>query len=947
MPFLLFCKLFWSCRHIIVLVGLAILLPQTLFAQIDIEKNIPLSPAATRSSAEESQGYLSDENLLIVEVFVERFGTGENIEIFQHEGGFFVPLGYLASVLEFPVKIDSSSGEASGWFIRENRIFDLNLARAEVVVEGQKRTFDPALAHVYYGDIYVDQSLFSDWFPIDLELRFSDLVLVLKPKEKLPFQERLAREKARGRVSQIVREKTLYPRKPTPYKAISEPFIGVNMGYDYANNVDEVGGHNTPYSVQMSGDLAYMNANFFASGDARSGVQGLRTTLSRKDYDGQLFGMNHLSQLEIGDINGTSIPMVARSSRGRGVSFSNHALQRGNRFDSRDFIGDAIPGWDVELYRNGVLLDSQIVPDTGRYEFLDVPVLFGNNSFRLVFYGPQGEIKEETENYVIDDAFAAPGEFLYEFAVDEKSKTLFGLEERNQNILHDDRIRTSTNLAYGLTERTTLTGGLLSTPLEDGQQHHYIQSGIRQSLGGVLAEVNGAFDTKDEGAALQMTIATSVRDISIRAEQQFLDDFVSEVHSATGQQSESLTALDVDGVVASLFPSGLSYNFSGEYEKLEGNNTNNTTLSNRLSTSLQGVLISHSLNWQLNRVVGNVSNNTTGDISLRGRWMETLIRPTLTYEINPETELSTASISAQRNLTKTLNVRADLRKDLQGAKLTSLTTALTKDFDKYRLSTSFQGNDDGDITVGMNLSFALGREPRKKDLHIDRRDFSSTGAVSARAFLDKNHNQVFDGNDEVLKGVGFRADHRLLKTEAQADVAFIPFIQVDQPVNISVEQSTIEDPFWIAEPEGYSIISRPGLTTALDFPVVITTEIDGEVFLQNGDNTRRLAGVTIELVDKQTQKLVQTVRSEFDGFYLFQKVKAGEYYLRIAADDLDYYGAIQDYRIELILPQGSDIASNQNLYIVQKPQEEAQQDEAAATEEESTIQPSPIEAPSL
>ncbi len=923
--------------YAVLLSGIGCFIASHAWAQIDVERDIVLDPAAKRSTAEEGGGYLSEDNILIVEIAINRQGTGDNIEIFQHEAGFFLPLGYLSRILEFPIKVDVSSGEASGWFIRENRIFDLNLARNEVIIEGKTQKFDPAMAHTYFDDIYVDSSLFSSWFPIDVELNFSDLIVVLKPREKLPMQTRLERESARKRISGVVREQVFYQRVPTPYQAYSEPFIGVNLGYQYANNIQEVGGHNTPYSVRASGDLGYMNTDFFVAGGARDGVQGLRTTFSRKDYEGNMLGVMGAREIAVGDINGTALPMVSQSSSGRGVSVSNYELDRGSKFDSRDFIGDAIPGWDVELYRNGVLLDSQIVASSGRYEFIDVPVLFGNNSFRLVFYGPQGEVKEETENYVIDDSFAKPGQLSYQLSVDEKSKTLFGLEERNRNILHDNRLRSAASLAYGISEKTTLTGGVVTTPLDDGEQHQYLQAGVRQSFGGILASLNTAYDTQDDSSVLQMIAATSVNDISIKAEQQILDDFVSEVHSVTGQQRQSLSALDINGVWVKWLPSGVNYNFSGEYEKFQGDSNNLTTLSNRLSSTLGGLTLSNTLNWRLQRSAGNVNKLTTGDISLRGRWMETLIRPTLTYDVSPESALRTASISAQRNLSRTLNIRADIRKDLQGQKITTMTTSLTKDFESYRLGTNFQGNDDGDITIGMNLSFALGREPRRKDMQIDRRDFSSSGAVSARAFLDKNKNQRFDENDEVLTGVGFRVDNRLYEAEKGAQDVFMPFIPVDKPVNVNVEQSTVEDPFWITQPEGYSIVSRPGLTTQLDFPVVITTEIDGEIYVQKGVELRSAAGVVVELVDKLSDKVVKTTRSEFDGFYLFQKVVSGEYYLRIQRSDLDYYGAIEDQRIELRIPEGSDIVSNQNLTIVQSREELMQEDEPVQEATESEL----------
>lgn len=924
------------------------------YAQIDVEYDIPIESAADRrTTAEENAGYLSDENLLIVEVAVERTGTGENIEIFQHEGGFFVPLGYLSRVLEFPIKVEATSGQAEGWFIRENRIFALNLARGEVVVEGKKMSFDPAMAHAFYGDIYIEKSLFETWFPIDLELNFSDLVLKLKPREKIPLQSRLEREQARERIAYLTREEPLFARTENPYRAFSMPFINANLGYEYANNIDQVGGHNTPYSLRMTNDLAYTNMEFFLSGGARDGIQGLRTTFSRKDYDGELLAPLNLTEIEFGDVNNLAIPMVSTSSRGLGAVISNHSLARGNKFDSRDFIGDAIPGWDVELYRNGVLLDSIVVPSDGRYEFLDVPILVGNNSFRLVFYGPQGEIKEETETYLIDDSFAKKGQFLYELGVDQKSQTLFGVEERDNNIQHEETIRTAFSAAYGLTEQTTATAGFVSTPLNDEEQHHYLQAGLRQSFGNVFTNVNTAYDTKDKGSILQLVATTNISGVNVTGEQQFLEDFVSEIFSPSSQQRKRFSSLAFNGNVGT--GQVVNYNLTGDYEVFEGDNNNRSSIRNRLATNMGGLLLSNQLNWNYTRTGNNNTKLFNGSFSVRGRWMQTLIRPTLNYEVSPDTALESMNLSAQRNLSSTLNMRADITKDLQGEKQTTFSTSLTKDFDDYRLSTNVQANDSGDMLVGMNLSFSLGREPHSGDLHLDKRDMTSYGAVSAQAFLDKNYNQLFDEEDEILPEVDFRGGGRVYKADKGEMAVFMPFITADRPVNLNVEQSSVPDPFWIADPEGYSIIARPGVTTELYFPVIITTEIDGEVYLQTSSGTRTVSGVTIELIDKKTQKIMQTQKSEFDGFYLFQKVPEGEYILRIAHEDLQYYGAIEDRRIDLLIPRGSDIVSNQNMLIVQSHEileEESDGidiEESAAEEvfeEQGAILPNPISEPS-
>ena len=58
--------------------------------------------------------------------------------------------------------------------------------------------------------------------------------------------------------------------------------------------------------------------------------------------------------------------------------------------------GYFFPEWDIELYRDQSLLAFQETDTEGYYFFDNVPLFSERNSFRIVAYGPQGEVREET-----------------------------------------------------------------------------------------------------------------------------------------------------------------------------------------------------------------------------------------------------------------------------------------------------------------------------------------------------------------------------------------------------------------------------------------------------------------------------------------------------------------------------------------------------------------------
>ncbi|MCQ4051691.1 carboxypeptidase regulatory-like domain-containing protein, partial [Klebsiella pneumoniae] len=119
--------------------------------------------------------------------------------------------------------------------------------------------------------------------------------------------------------------------------------------------------------------------------------ESLRVQAYRTDPDATLLGPLKATSVAAGDVSGFSTPLVSQSGVGRGAMITNRPVERRDAFDRTDFRGELPNGWDAELYRNGQLLGFATNRADGRYEFLDVPLLYGQNRFEIVLYGPQGQ----------------------------------------------------------------------------------------------------------------------------------------------------------------------------------------------------------------------------------------------------------------------------------------------------------------------------------------------------------------------------------------------------------------------------------------------------------------------------------------------------------------------------------------------------------------------------
>ena len=100
----------------------------------------------------------------------------------------------------------------------------------------------------------------------------------------------------------------------------------------------------------------------------------------------------------------------------------------------------------------------------------------------------------------------------------------------------------------------------------------------------------------------------------------------------------------------------------------------------------------------------------------------------------------------------------------------------------------------------------------------------------------------------------------------------MPF-RFHQALNLSVSPQTLIDPLWNVSFDGVSVVPRPGHAFEVDFPIYISGEIDGTVYVQKGNQNYGVGKAIIELVDTngqviKTQKWKELIHFK-EAFYSF------------------------------------------------------------------------------
>ncbi len=807
--------------------------------------------------------------LLVVRMDGSTLGDGLNCR--TEAGRTKIPLGALCSLLDLGILVDLPSGIASGFFIREDRRFHLDLSSRSVEVETARYSFDSTQVEVADGDFFVDAATLATWLPLDLAVDPYASVLTARPREPLPLQ---ARRRRRMEIERNLRELGIhgpsYPEADTPYRILGPPFLDPSLTFQLGSGGAPARPPHLDGSTYMTMNLLYTETGVFVSRSGADGATTVRLHASRRTPDGESFGPVRVREATVGDISFPGLDMVARSGPGPGILLTNRPPGQPTQFDRHTFTGDLPAGWEVELYRNETLLGFQESGGNGRYVFEDVPLLFGPNTFRKAFYGPQGQHREEIETYTVGMDLTPPGRANYLFALKSASS---GAGER-----------ALLEWNMGLCRRISAALSLAETREAAGQRR-FGTLALRGFARGVLGGLDLGVGPGGSNIG-RVTVQTRIGPLGINLRHAALDRFRSEALGTLGGTG-SRTTLRLDAVArpshAFVLPMMIEMDRSLQDGGLDVEQVNMS-----VAWSRRGFSVTETHHWAATSdALSAPRKESRGDLFLTEQSGRVGLRGQLGYSTWPAKRVESMELSAEYRASSSAQLGAGLNHGL----------AQDRYFLSYQRGTGLfnvgmQGSyvPRGGVTMSVTLSAGLAPEPRSGTWRSSARPQAGYGAASARVFLDANGNGSMDPGEEPLEGVGLILDRPATRATTDANgVAFVDHLAGDGGVNLSISPGTLQNPLWIAERGGIRLTPRVGLTSLLDFPVAMSGEVTGTV-RQSGPRAGAASGIELHLLEAATDSLVRRTVSDYDGFYDLGELRPGRYLLACSAQQLARLG---------------------------------------------------------
>jgi len=830
------------------------------------------SLAAPASSPATVPAWTADpDEQFILDVNIRQLRLGDTVRAYNPPEGTCVVLGDFLAALDVPMRIDLTQKKASGWAFKESNRVVIDYAAQEASYGAHKtEPIAPGTVRETPEGWCVQTEALARWFGISVKPMTSGSVLMLSSDQKLPVETAIERQQRAARIHHASFDLSSLPQVRLPYRMWRAPALDfvVSGGITYrANDGMRV---DRQSSVYAAGEIAHLSYDAQVTTTNKGKPSLLRLRAFRSDPDGHLLGPLKATHFGFGDVESFDSSLTGTVAAGRGAIVTNRPLTARTAFDRTRIEGDLSTGWEAEIYRNGELLGFAKADSSQRYVFDDVQLLYGENKIRVILYGPQGQVREREQIYNVGFDNVPKGKTWYWIGANEPGRDLVTLEKPPDD-LQQPKAQATASVEHGLDARTSV-GVLARAMLVGDQRLTFVEGTVRRSVGGALIEVSAARESNG-GSAAHTQILGKIGSVYVNAEALIANDF----HLRGGKEEslrEGRVSLDAPLKLGkTIFPAHVEAHL---IDRTDGSKVLETAA--RLSASIDRFNLGTELRYRKDYVtagpappgelkLGLLGSGHIGNVRLRGE---------TDFDITPGARFRSAEISAYWTATEHGDWEAALAYDGQAHRARARLTHILR-LDSMAVALSGEAASNGDVAVGFNLNFSL---DARHGITLSRRPLAQGGMVHATVYRDLNDNGVLDTGEPLEQGAlittGSRQAER--KTDAKGSVT-IGGLTAYEPVPVGIDITSLNDPMLTPEKALQVVVPRPGIPANVQIGLIGGGSVEGAL-IKSAE--LGFEGVDLELVDS-AGKVAGTARTDFDGFFLFERVAYGRYTLRISA----------------------------------------------------------------
>ena len=856
---------------------------------------------AHANPAQASAWQPSEDDALLLELHSGQYKIGDALRGYQTSDGVCVDFADLVQTLDLPMRVDKKSRRATGWLFAENQ--RLTIDRDSNIVQNVNGSHEIAAGAIHDTPEgwCMNLTTLSGWMGVNLKPELASMTIRLESERKLPFLEAIERKSRAARLRKprdIQFDLASLPHADAPYQTWRTPSIDVQVQAQWSQR----SGAQVQYEALASGEIVGLSYSARVAGTDGPVPDAVRLRLYRNDPAGGLLGPLKATRFAIGDVDTQPTALSAQSAYGRGLFVSNRPLNLPSRFGVTTLRGVLPAGWDAELYRNGELRAYQADRGDGRYEFADIELVFGENEFDVVMYGPQGQIRHETSTVPVGLDSLPAGKTWYWAGIVDQGHDLIGMAHRAPDPLSGWRF--GAGVEHGIDQRTTI-GAAYNSSVRLGRRRNYLEGTLRRSIGPALVELSGA---QQFGAGRALRGETIGRLGGLRFAGHVLwvnGDFDSEQVSVR-QRSEMELRLSGHVKLG-------GWSLPVELGALQSHSRDGVKITELLTHASihvsRAILTVELLHRSVTGSPALIDREAQGNaVVLLGNtgFGRVRVRGQVHFGLDGnQPGFQQAQLVAEAPLGRNMTARAAY--DIDGpTQRRTASLGFVRQFQRFALRGEGNLDNRGNVGFGLTLALSLGPDPTGGGWRVSRERLAQQGQASIEVFRDDNGDGLRQTGEPGVEGVAIEAGfHHGDRPTNKAGRAVIDGLLPYVPVLVSIDSGSLTDPLLRPKGQGMVVVPRPGVAAKVLLALAPTGEVEAILLGPDGEPQ---GGVTVELTDPAGHVLYQTA-SDFDGYVLFDSVPYGDYRLRIGAASAAALGLASDP--SLVLRIDHDHASQQ------------------------------------
>jgi|GEM_PF-5346793 len=811
-------------------------------------------------------------NELIYEVLLANgYRAQESLLLLQDAAGLLLPIGELSQALGIPLTFFPEQGKVKGRFRPEEDEFVLDIKncifiKGSFAQQGSISNNKCSLGIFYLDDIFISSEKIEEW--MNIEIRHFPLKsrVVLESQTPLPIENKLEEDihrkyilaKSAGRK----KDQTKKTQQDATQLTWGGPYADLNAYYQVNSQKQTQAQHRLGLGAATGVEWHGWENNFrFNYDQGEEKGFNSRYTLSRNSEETQHFVFIPYRQFQAFDIYSPSFAGARNSRLAQGFYISNQPLSYSSQVASREIRGLTEPNWTVELYQSGVLSAASRSNELGEYVFENIPVFYGNNNFKVVSIGPQGQRREETRSYSISNNQPQQGQFYYALSAAQSHlsndvilDTNYGLGNNwnvgsralwSQNLIDPSQ----TQIYFG--NRVGAYFESLSPTLDfvnDNKGAHYINPRI------ALPWTQGSFDLN----------YYKFSEFESEIFQKYRSSFLDERYELSG-----LFSLPIHHPVTLRFISSLN-----RYESLDLSYNENKLF---LLTGILGTQVQ----LGAEHLKGDTSYWTLNE-QIQKSFSRSIVKLKLEHDTNGlnsiENEITLRSASRK------FHTRFLLAHNFRSEENTAI-VAVSRDFEKLRWGFDVSASDLGKLSAMTTLSTSLFADTYHSQLRSTSRNLSEKANAIIEVCMDTNYNEKCDEHEAKASSIAFQINNRSESLYSDEEgILFLAGLAPYSSYQLALDGNKLFEERLKAPQSSYQIYTESGRSYQLSIPLRYSLEMDGllEIIDRNGKLSPAKNRI-LELVHIESQKKFEA-RSEFDGYFLFEDLVPGEYEIRLAGD---------------------------------------------------------------